>query len=70
MAKDNNDKYYTKLINAKEELMFEFNRNKEFFQNLLNTKIDILKPTISLKDKKSKFMLPKNMQHFWVEVKI
>ena len=33
------DKYYTKLIYAKEELMFEFYRNKEFFEYLLENAI-------------------------------
>lgn len=54
------DKYYTKLIYAKEEVMFEFYRNKEFFEYLLDTKINIVRPIISLKDKKNlKFKLPK-----------
>ena len=39
--------------------MFEFNRNKEFFENLLNVKLDITKPYISLKLKKLNFYLPK-----------
>jgi len=41
------DKYYTKLIPAKDELMFEFDRNKEFFENFLDKKTDIKKPIIS-----------------------
>lgn len=53
------DKYYTKLIYAKEELMFEFYRNKEFFEYLLETKININKPIISLKNKKLEHNIPK-----------
>ena len=41
------DKYYSNLISAKTGTMFEFNRNKEFFENLLNVKLDIVKPNIS-----------------------
>jgi len=38
--------------------MFEFYRNKEFFEYLLDTKINIIKPTISLKNKVSEHKLP------------
>ncbi len=41
------DKYYTRLIPAKEEILFEFYRNKEFFEALLETKLDINKPFIN-----------------------
>ncbi len=34
--KNISDGYYTKLIPAKDELMFEFSRNKKFFENLLD----------------------------------
>ncbi len=54
------DKYYTRLIPAKEEIMFEFYRNREFFENLLETKINISKPEIKIKQKKPNFKLPKN----------
>lgn len=54
------DNYYTKLVPAKNELMFEFSRNKEFFKNLLQVNIDIRKPTINLKPKSLDFDLPKN----------
>jgi ADP-heptose:LPS heptosyltransferase len=40
--------------------MFEFYRNKEFFEHLLNEKIDIKKPIIKLKEKELNFELPKN----------
>ena len=57
--KNISDKYYTKLIPAKKEIIFEFYRNKEFFENLFNKKVDIVKPTIKLEDKKLDFELPK-----------
>tara|TARA_B110000967_G_C18811123_1_gene523662 strand:+ start:248 stop:1273 length:1026 start_codon:yes stop_codon:yes gene_type:complete len=57
--KNISDKYYTKLISAKDGLMFEFSRNKEFFENLLEIKVNIKKPTILLKEKKLSFELPK-----------
>ena len=53
------DAYYTKLISAKKEIMFEFYRNKEFFENLLETKIKIKKPHINIKPKELLFELPK-----------
>jgi len=53
------DKHYTKLIPAKKELLFEFYRNKEFFENLLKTKLKIRKPQISLQTKTLDFVLPK-----------
>lgn len=40
------DKYYTRLIPAKREIIFEFYRNREFFEALLETKLDIKKPFI------------------------
>jgi ADP-heptose:LPS heptosyltransferase len=54
------DKYYTKLIPAKNEIMFEFYRNREFFENLLGEKINLQKPFIKLKPKKLDFNLPEN----------
>ncbi len=42
------DKYYTKLIPAQRNIMFEFYRNKEFFENLIGKKLDIAKPYIKL----------------------
>jgi ADP-heptose:LPS heptosyltransferase len=56
--KNISDKYYTKLVPARDELMFEFYRNKEFFGNLLDIKLDVKKPTIKLKDKALPFDLP------------
>jgi ADP-heptose:LPS heptosyltransferase len=42
------DKWYTKLISSDEGNLFEFSRNKEFFQNLLGTEIKIIKPSIDV----------------------
>ncbi|MFZ0456229.1 MAG: glycosyltransferase family 9 protein [Ignavibacteriaceae bacterium] len=42
------DRWYTKLIQSKENNVFEFYRNKEFFSNLLETNIDIKKPSIDV----------------------
>lgn len=53
------DKYYTKLLDAKDEIMFEFYRNREFFENLLQAKSNIKKPFINLKERKLNFILPK-----------
>ena len=55
--KNISDKYYTKLIQTKKELMFEFYRNKFFFECLLGTKLDITKPNISVTKKNVKFNL-------------
>jgi len=52
------DKWYTKLIPAKKEVIFEFYRNKEFFENLLGMQICIEKPIIN-KFKKPNLELPK-----------
>lgn len=41
------DRFYTELMPQTETRMFEFLRNKEFFELLLNTKIEINKPSIS-----------------------
>ncbi|NLO17468.1 MAG: glycosyltransferase family 9 protein [Arcobacter butzleri] len=56
--KNISDKYYDVLVPAKSELMFEFDRNKKFFENLLGIKLDIKKPHIDLKPKKLPFELP------------
>jgi ADP-heptose:LPS heptosyltransferase len=40
------DKYYTKLINTDKNNLFEFYRNKEFFEKLLAQKIELKKPAI------------------------
>lgn len=57
--KNISDGFYTKLVNADDRLMFEFDRNKEFFENLLEQKIDIKKPIINLPKIELSFDLPK-----------
>jgi ADP-heptose:LPS heptosyltransferase len=42
------DKYYTFLIPAKNEIIFEFFRNKEFFERLLDEEIKISKPCVKI----------------------
>ena len=42
------DTFYTTLLDANTELIFEFYRNKEFFELLLEKKLDIDKPLINL----------------------
>ncbi len=40
------DRYYTKLLPCSDENLFEFNRNKEFFENLLEMKIPVEHPLL------------------------
>ena len=47
--KNISDKYYTKLINSEDKYLFEFNRNKVFFEKLLNKDIKINKTSIKYK---------------------
>jgi ADP-heptose:LPS heptosyltransferase len=59
--KKTTDKYYTRLIPAQKNIMFEFYRNKEFFENLMNKKLDITKPYIKLPTNYTfNFELPKS----------
>ncbi|MDD2487243.1 MAG: glycosyltransferase family 9 protein [Candidatus Gracilibacteria bacterium] len=44
------DFYYTKLIDNKKVVIHEFERNKEFFEKLLNENINIKKPEIVLSE--------------------
>lgn len=41
------DDYYTKLITQSDKNLFEFYRNKEFFEKLLQSKIEITKPSMN-----------------------
>tara|TARA_A100001015_G_C15044862_1_gene742861 strand:- start:5211 stop:6326 length:1116 start_codon:yes stop_codon:yes gene_type:complete len=52
------DKYYDKIIPANDSILFEFDRNKEFFENFLDVKLEIYRPNISLNCKKIQFNLP------------
>lgn len=42
------DKYYSRLISQSSQNIFEFYRNKEFFESLINKKIELLKPKIDV----------------------
>lgn len=44
------DRYYTRLLPAKKEVLFEFYRNKEFFESLMGMKLDIQKPHLEVED--------------------
>lgn len=50
------DKYYTKLINTTKDNVFEFYRNKEFFEKLLDKPFKLTKPEIETD--KIKYMSP------------
>jgi len=58
--KNISDKYYGTLIPAQDKLMFEFDRNREFFEKLLDIKIYLQKPIIHLQNTIFNFKLPKN----------
>lgn len=64
--KDISDKYYTKLIPAKRDVIFEFYRNKEFFENLLHVTLNITRPSITLKQNTSTFDLPDRYALFFI----
>jgi ADP-heptose:LPS heptosyltransferase len=53
------DKYYSKLIQPSPKILFEFDRNKEFFENLLEEKINLKSPQIVQvkKNKKSSLIV-------------
>lgn len=57
--KNISDKYYTRLIHTQKEITFEFYRNRFFFECLLETKLDIDKPNIFIKNKDSELSLSK-----------
>lgn len=54
------DKYYTRLIEASSENLFEFNRNKEFFENFLQRKINLTRPSINTMELRVLTELPEN----------
>jgi len=58
MQKSFNNNFYTKLIDASKDNMFEFYRNKEFFENLLGLKLNINKTFINTQKVNSNFSLP------------
>ena len=53
------DKFYTKLIPATDDNLFEFYRNKEFFEGVLETKIVIDGPSLPLLVQKNTFSYKK-----------
>ncbi len=48
--KNISDKYYTKLVKSEDKYLFEFDRNKDFFEKLLNKNIQINKTSIKYKN--------------------
>lgn len=54
------DENYTKLITQSEENLFEFYRNKEFFEKLLKKKIDISKPMLDFSSVRLNLSLTKD----------
>jgi ADP-heptose:LPS heptosyltransferase len=52
------NRYYTNLVEADSELMFEFYRNKEFFQNFLKENLAIKKTSINRENIGSSIVLP------------
>ena len=47
------NKYFTKLIDSENEIIFEFYRNKRFFENLIGIELEIKKPEINFEYKNS-----------------
>lgn len=63
--KNKGNKYYTKLISINKNTLFEFDKNKEFFEKILNEKIKINKPEIN-KEKLNKIKTTKIPKKFIV----
>lgn len=49
------NKFYTKLIKTNQK--FEFNRNKDFFEQILGKKFDLLNPKINIKKKQGNYFV-------------
>lgn len=64
------DKYYNTLISARDDVIFEFSRNKEFFENLLENKINIFKPSIKKQKNNLKYKLPDKYAVFFIGASI
>ena len=62
------DRYYTKLIPASESVLFEFDRNKEFFSHLLGSTVVSEKPSMSNPKgiDLSRFNLPNSYAVFFI----
>ncbi len=52
------DKFYTHLLKAQKGILFEFFRNKEFFEQFLDCSIPLKRPVIKLNNIKSTIKLP------------
>jgi ADP-heptose:LPS heptosyltransferase len=52
------DQFYDDLVPVKRATMFEFYRNRDFFQTMLNENMEIEKPVIRLAEKKMNIGLP------------
>lgn len=52
--------FYTKLFSAKDGVLFEFLRNREFFEALLGEESSLKKPCIDIGSFKSRVKLPEN----------
>ncbi|WP_104696973.1 MULTISPECIES: glycosyltransferase family 9 protein [unclassified Helicobacter] len=63
------DQNYTKILPSSSNIMFEFNRNLEFFQNLFQKEIDI-EYGLELKDTSSPFDIPKPYFVFFIGASI
>ena len=56
--KKRSDQWFTRLIPAKEAIVFEFYRNREFFSNLLGEELAIARPNINLQNTARPASLP------------
>jgi len=54
------NKYYTQLISARQDILFEFYRNREFIEQLLNEQIDVKRPSINITKIRTDITLPTN----------
>jgi len=59
-SKSISDKYYTSLVKTDKKILFEFDRNKEFFTNICSQKLKIKLPKLSLKKYIPSLPLPEN----------
>ncbi len=63
LIKKISDKYYTYLIDGRNTIVFEFYRNKEFFEKLLGHEIKIKKPLIEKKITSQRFKELKDLNY-------
>ena len=60
------NRYYTLLIKTSEQVVFEFQRNKEFFEKLLGRKIELSSPIIDPTSFRSNLDLPSKYLIFFI----